>query len=61
VHKPRSVCHRVEQRDVVTMVIGSLRSFTIVVGVAEVWREPEKVKGNSQHLAQHRSTPGYLL
>jgi hypothetical protein len=52
---------RVERRDVVTMVIGSLRSFTIVVGVAEVWREPEKDKGNSQHLAQHPSTSGYLL
>jgi hypothetical protein len=42
-------------------VIGSLRSFTIVVWVAEVLREPEKVKGNNQHLEQYRSTPGYLL
>jgi hypothetical protein len=61
VHKRRSVFHRVERRDVVTMVSGSLGSFTIVGGVAKVWREPEKDKGISQHLAQHPSTSGYLL
>jgi hypothetical protein len=35
-YKPRGVYHLVERRDVATMVIGSLWTFTITIGLAEV-------------------------